>query len=149
MDCEDVIILVKNLGWDQPQEKQDEAIQFLSEIDEKYYYLIFDKTSKATWENAVEVIRRIDKEKARFFIPILLWLLQDINWPGALQATEILSEFDKEIIMPLLERTIREAYRQGDYMWLGGLKLLVEKTKVEALDFYENDTYSLLEFSDF
>ena len=49
MDSTDIIVYVRNLGWNQPQKKQEEAMQVLSGVDEKYYNLIFDKSAKLTW----------------------------------------------------------------------------------------------------
>ena len=36
-----------------------------------------------------------------------------------------------------------------DYMWLGGLKLLVEKGKFSNVNFIDKNVLSLLEYSDF
>ena len=149
MDLMEIKELVYNLDWKNSKEEQEEAIEKLSKIEKKYFNLIFDKSLKATWENAVLVIDKIGTPKNEFFIPTLLWLLQDVNWPGALHAISILAKYDKNVLIPQLEPKIRVAYEREDYMWLGRLKMLVEKCMYKKTDFSEEKTYMLLEFSDF
>lgn len=141
--------LVSKLSWEYSLEEQNKAIDKLSDIEEKYYELLFNRKMKETWENAVFVIDKIGVPKNEFFIPELLWLLQDVNWPGSTHAIDVLLKQNTDIVIPQLEKKIKEAYQQGDYMWLGGLKLLVEKGNYNELNFVDENTLSLLEFSDF
>lgn len=145
----EIMQLKQSLDWKHSKEEQDSAINNLSKVNEKYFYLIFDKTLKETWENAVLVIDKIGMPQNEFFIPTLLWLLQDVNWPGAVRAIDILLKQDKNILIPQLEEKIKEAYQNEDYMWLGGLKMLVKKCEYKSSDFFDEKTYALLEFSDF
>lgn len=141
--------LVSKLSWEFPKEEQNKAINQLSIVDEQYFPLLFNKNLKATWENVVIVIEKIGIPKNEFFIPELLWLLQDVNWPGSMHAIDVLLKQSKDIVIPKLEQTIKEAYQQEDYMWLGGLKLLVEKGNYDSVNFADENTLPLLEFSDF
>lgn len=141
--------LVSKLSWECPKEEQNKAIVQLSVVDEQYFELLFDKNQKETWGNIVLVIERIGVPKNEFFIPELLWLLQDVNWPGSMHAIDVLLKQNKDVVIPKLEQTIKEAYQQEDYMWLGGLKLLVEKGNYNEMKFIDENTLSLLEFSDF
>ena len=141
--------LVSKLSWEYPKEEQQKAINQLSVVDERYFGLLFNKNLKETWENVVVVIEKIGCPKNEFFIPKLLWLLQDVNWPGSMHAIDILLKQNKDVVIPKLEQTIKEAYQQEDYMWLGGLKLLVEKGNYNEMNYIDENTLSLLEFSDF
>ena len=141
--------LVSKLSWKYPKEEQNKAIDQLSVVDEQYFCLLFDKNLKETWENVVFVIEKIGFPKNEFFVPELLWLLQDVNWPGSMHAIDILLKQNKDVVIPKLEQTIKEVYQQEDYMWLGGLKLLVEKGNYNEMNFIDENTLSLLEFSDF
>ncbi len=141
--------LVSKLSWEYSLEEQNKAIDKLSDIEEKYYELLFNRKMKETWENAVFVIDKIGVPKNEFFIPELLWLLQDVNWPGSMHSIDILLKQNKDVVIPKLEQTIKEAYQQEDYMWLGGLKLLVEKGNYNEMNYIDENTLSLLEFSDF
>ena len=141
--------LVSKLSWEYPKEEQNKAIEQLSIVDEQYFYLLFNKNLKETWENIVIVIEKIGFPKNEYFIPELLWLLQDVNWPGSMHSIDILLKQNKDVVIPKLEQTINEAYQQEDYMWLGGLKLLVEKGNYNEMNYIDENTLSLLEFSDF
>ena len=136
--------LVSKLSWEYPKEEQQKAINQLSVVDERYFGLLFNKNLKETWENVVVVIEKIGCPKNEFFIPELLWLLQDVNWPGSMHAIDVLLKQNKDIVIPKLEQTIKEAYQQEDYMWLGGLKLLVEKGNYNEMNFIDENTLSLL-----
>lgn len=141
--------LVSKLSWEYPKEEQSKAIEQLSVVDEQYFDLLFNRKMKETWENVVCVIEKIGFPKNEFFVPELLWLLQDVNWPGSMHAIDILLKQNKDVVIPKLEQTIKEAYQQEDYMWLGGLKLLVEKGNYNEMNYIDENTLSLLEFSDF
>lgn len=141
--------LVSKLSWEYPKEEQNKAIDQLSVVDEQYFEQLFDKNKKETWENIVLVIDKIGVPKNEFFIPELLWLLQDVNWPGSMHAIDVLLKQNKDIVIPQLEQRIKEAYQQEDYMWLGGLKMLIEKGNYNKMNFVDENTLSLLEFSDF
>lgn len=141
--------LIRGLSWKEKKEKQEHAIKFLSAIDEKYYDLIFDKAQKETWENAVIVIEKIGSPKNKKFFPVLIWLLQDINWPGAIRALDILTQSDKTVVGPMLENAIMQAYELNDTMWLGGLNMLANKANYCMNDFSNKKIYELLSNADF
>lgn len=141
--------LVSKLSWEYSQEEQNKAVDELSDMEEKYFALLFNRNMKETWENAVLVIDKIGVPKNEFFTPELLWLLQDVNWPGSMHAIDVLLKQNKDVVIPKLEQIIKEAYQQEDYMWLGGLKMLVKKGNYNKINFVDGNTFSLLEFSDF
>ena len=118
---------ILNLDWNNEEEVQKRAIEFLSKIDPKYYHLIFSEGYKQTWENSMEIVRRIGYPQNIPFIPDLLQMMQDINWPGARMAVDILCAMDLDVLQPQLERTITTAFNDNDDMWLMGLDILVEE----------------------
>ena len=140
---------IKNLNWTLPTNIQQNAIRDLLNIDDDNVAMLIDPNQKYTWENATLVIEQIGYPKNSKALPGLLWLLQDINWPGALKAIEILKSTDKLVILPLVEQTIIKAYEDEDYMWLGGIKRLIEEAKYTINDFSNVETYKLLNYSDF
>ncbi|MBQ2743805.1 MAG: DUF5071 domain-containing protein [Oscillospiraceae bacterium] len=149
MTPEKIKSYVEMLNWENPQEEQDEAICILSQIDERNFGLILDKSKKSTWENAVKVIKRIGFPQNESLLPGLLWLLQDVNWPGATEAIEILAEIDKKTVVPLIEQAIHSANLNEDFMWLGGLSLLVSKSGYLAEDFDDSCIFEILKKADF
>lgn len=93
-------------------------------------YDIIQVDLKCTWENAVSVLKKMGYPRNKKALPKLIWLLQDINWPGSMQAVEIIKGFDKsEIIIPVIN-AVKEACKEKDYMWIGGLKMIIESIDV-------------------
>ena len=82
-------------------------------------------------------------------LDILFGFLKDINWPGSIDSIHVLSNIPKAYLMPCLEKYILEACREEDSMWLGGLKLLVEKALISSDDFSDISVYNILNNSEF
>ena len=149
MTREETAHLVTELDWSQSKEVQNRAISALSKTEESNYDLLINKDMKFTWKNAVKVIKNIGYPKSKSLIPDLIWLLLDINWPGALEAVELLSKVDKETLVPHLEKALHEADADNDYMWIGGIKRVVEKVGLTVDDFSDKSTYDILKKADF
>lgn len=140
---------IQELDFKLPMAVQQNAINYLLKIEDKYLNLLFDTKLKCTWENSVKIIDKIGFPRNRVLLPKLIWILQDINWPGALMAVEILISIEKRTLVPLVEKAIIQAYENDDYMWIGGLKMVVEKKPILKEDFNNSNTYELLKYSDF
>lgn len=140
--------LIDNLDWSKPEYIQKEAINKLSEIETEKLLLFFLKSPKSTWPNFMKIIKKIGFPQAQIFIPELLKILQDINWPGAYEAIEIISLSELKVTIPLIENAVSEAYEKEDFMWLGGLKLLIENEKIDS-SALSLKTKELLEYADF
>lgn len=149
MTLEEIKGYVEMLDWKNSQEEQSKAIHILSQIDEMDLGIILDKSKKSTWENAVKVIKQIGFPKNKSLLSELLWLLQDVNWPGAIEAIEILTSIDKKAVAPLIEQAIHSADLNEDFMWLGGLSLLVSKAGYSAEDFDDCSVFEILKKADF
>ena len=141
---------VLELDWKLPISVQQNAIDYLLKIEDKYLYLlfVFDARHQCTWENSMEIIARIGFPRNKILLPKLIYLLQDINWPGACKAVEILKSGDKKILVPLVEKAIIQAYKHTDYMWIGGLKLVVDETPILKEDFSNPKIYEFLKYSE-
>jgi len=140
--------LIDNLDWSKPEYVQQKAINNLSEIEVSMLPLCFLELPKSTWSNFIKIIKKIGFPKAQIFIPELLKLLQDINWPGAYEAIEIISLSELKATIPLVENAVSEAYEKEDFMWLGGLKLLIENEKIDS-SALSLKTKELLIYADF
>ncbi len=142
---------VLELDWNQPLSVQQNAMDYLLKTEDKYLHLlfVFDGKYKFTWENSMEIISEIGFPRNKILLPRLIYLLQDINWPGARKAVEILKSCDKKILVPLVENTLIQAYKSNDFMWIGGLKLVVDGKPILKEDFSNPEIYELLKYSDF
>ncbi len=149
MQKDEIIKYVHELDWSYPTEIQSRAVNFLSKVDEEYIVLIFDKKLKSTWENAVKVIRRIGFPKNKPVLSGLVWLLQDVNWPGAMESMEILSSIEKTAVIPIIEEALLKADAEHDTMWIGGINLLVEKAGYVSADFRDGSILEILKKADF
>ena len=140
---------VSELDWNCSIDQQNEAIRFLSETDEKYYTLFFDKTKKSTWENAVKVVAKIGFPRNEPFLKNMVWLLRDVNWPGATQALEILSSVEKAKVLPIIEEALLLADAEDDFMWVAGIRILVSKAGYRQNEFTDKEIYKILRKADF
>ncbi len=149
MNKDDVVKYVSELDWSYPIETQNEAMDFLSKADEEYFGLIFDKKLKSTWENAIKVIKRIGFPKNKPLLSELVWLLQDVNWPGASEAVETLSSTEKTAVIPIIEEALLKADAKNDSMWIGGINLVVKKAGYTSTDFSDEKMLKILRKADF
>ena len=149
MNTNDIIKYVRELDWNYPNDIQIKAINFLSEIEEEYIDLIFNKELKSTWENAVKVIGKIGFPKNKAVLSDLVWLLHDVNWPGVKQAMEILSSIEKTILIPIIENALLIAEATNDTMWIAGINLLVQNVGYCCDDFSDKKIFEILRMADF
>ena len=141
--------LVDDLDWNAPRQVQEKAIFLLSQIDEKYFRYIFHRTRKGTWENAMRVIDKIGCPRNEFFIPLLIEHLKDINWPGTTDAIQLLLTMNNEKVIAELENAIEMAYKNKDFMWIGGLNCLYQKMDIAQKEMVNNEFVKLLDYADF
>ena len=144
----DIKRFVSELDWSLPRTVQKQAIDALSATDKKYYPLILDKTRKSTWENSVAVIETIGYPKNKTLLRFLVWLLQDVNWPGAAEAIRYLSSLSRDVVIPLAKEALYTADKNDDFMWIGGIRLLIETAGYKNSDF-NADIDRILEKADF
>lgn len=148
MNENDIKHFALELDWSLPRAVQKHAIDALSAADEKYYPLILDKTRKSTWENSVAVIERIGYPKNKTLLHFLVWLLQDVNWPGAAEAIRYLSSLSRDVLIPLAKEALYIADKNDDFMWIGGIRLLIETAGYKKSDF-DADIDRILKKADF
>ncbi|MCL2167021.1 MAG: hypothetical protein FWH49_07030 [Clostridiales bacterium] len=148
MKKEQVLHLVYDLDWSLPEHIQKNAITQLTNVDPDLCDLLVQPRLKSTWLNATKVIKCIGYPKNIKAIPSLIWLLQDLSWPGVPNAIDIMKEIDTYILVPLLEQSIKKAYHDNDSLWLAGIKEFISSTSIIANDFSEKGVLELLSFAD-
>lgn len=149
MTREETAKLVTMLSSEYPESVREQAAEALSYTDESNYDLLINKSMKRTWRYAVKVIKNIGYPKNKSLIPDLIWLLLDINWPGSVEAVELLSKVDKETHIPHLEKVLHEADADNDCMWIGGIKRVVDEGRFTVDDFADKSAYDILKKADF
>lgn len=141
MEDEEIIYHVYNLNWHLSKETQKEAADVLFQLPPDKVGMIIPKYGKECWENGVEVIRKIGYPRNEKALPRLACLLQDRNWPGALDSIEVFRDLGKEISSPYIERECEKAIRCRDHDWLEHLYYAVESLGLELEDFRNGETY--------
>lgn len=131
--------LLNNLEWSISKELQKDSIDKLLKRNDIDYSLLIPGKGKKFWFNSVELIHRKGYPGNEDAISGLLFLLQDMNWPGSLKGLEILKSFSSEIIKKPLEKALIAANQENDTIWIVGLKILVERFHFTKIDFTKID----------
>ena len=125
----------------------------LSELAKENDLLKFFKLKKCKnkicWKNFIEIIKGLEISQQEQLIPFLFECLQDPNWPIFEQAISELKKIGRDKITKYVELYLKKAYKEEDYMWIGGIKCLVENIGIKQSDFIDRDLFRLLEYSDF
>ena len=105
--------------------------------------------NKVCWKNCMEIIKGLEISQHEQIIPFLFECLQDPNWSIFEQAIIELKKTGREKIVKYVELYLKRAYKKEDYMWIGGIKCLVENIGIKQSDFINSDLFRLFECSDF
>ncbi|NQX68681.1 DUF5071 domain-containing protein [Paenibacillus alba] len=121
-----------HLKWSMSENIQEEAVNYLSKkIEDKYISRLIQDTDKDTWGNSMKIISSLGKDRAIIAIQWLLFLLKDLNWPGANESIEVLKQFDMDELIPFIDIVLDQADLEEDSMWIYGIKELIGKLGIE------------------
>ncbi|OPH51156.1 hypothetical protein BC351_35475 [Paenibacillus ferrarius] len=120
------------LKWSMPENAQEEAVNYFSnKIEDKYISRLIQDTDKDTWGNSMKIIRSLGKDRAIIAIQWLLYLLKDLNWPGASESIEVIKQFDTNELIPFIDTVLDQADLEEDSMWIYGIKELIGRLGIE------------------
>ena len=105
--------------------------------------------SKFSWFNILYIIERMSYTRKLEYIPFLIELLQDANWPTFEYTVSLLVSYNKNDLLPYVERLLWRAYEDDDEMWISGIAILIEDKNIKKSDFENPKTYDLLKYRDF
>jgi hypothetical protein len=142
LENEEVIYYVYKLNWHLPKTDQEDAISVLSDLSPEQVDLLIPKYGKECYENAVSILQKMGYPRIKKALPRLVWLLNDINWPGALKAIEIFKSIDKEIIVPYIEDGCVTAIKENDPTWLEFIKYACDDIGISKEDFTNQDPFA-------
>lgn len=146
--------LLEKMDWYIPRPIQNEAIKILiAEGDEDDFGKLLPVgynacLDKGTLNNIVYVLKKVGYPLNRKSVTGLLFLLMDVNWPGARQAVDVLLDMDQTFLIPHLEKAIHMAYAEKDDLWLYGLKNVVDQGKFPESVFSDHDTIACFDMID-
>lgn len=147
LDDEEILYYVYNLNWLLPKENQKVAIEFLTNLPPDKTDMILPKYGKECWENGVSVIKSIGYPNNKNALPKLARLLQDRNWPGALDAIEVFRDIGKTISIPYIEKECIEAAKLNDLDWLEHLYFACTSLNYSKNDFVDKELYLFMKES--
>lgn len=140
--------LIKALKWDVNEDEQKIAFDKLAYIEPELVEVLLQPINKDYWENAAKVLKLIGYPRNKLAIPGLLEWLQDMNWPGAIEAKEALMEVEKNILIPYIEKALLNAKEQDDTVWIAWIKELIIELHITEQDFSDIQNYKILELAE-
>ena len=136
--------IFQELSWDKDKELQESTIKYFSNDESFDFNNLIKEAPKESMENLVEIVAKKNVDERYKFIDGLLFLLQDLSWPGAAKAMSLLKSIHKEKLLPYLENKLIEAYEENDDNWLGNLNILVKYHYFTKNDFKNIDLTKVL-----
>lgn len=145
LEDEEIIYYVFNLNWLLPKETQEEAITVLSRLPPDKVDMLLPKYGKECWGNGVFILKEIGYPRNKKALLKLARLLQDRNWPGALEAIEIFRSIGKQISTPYIEKECEEAIKSNDADWLEHIQFACDSLGITSVDFNNKRIYFQME----
>lgn len=87
--------VLRMLSWKESPEIQNNAIEYLSGVEDWDFRNCIINTPKDVWENILKVIKNNKSIDMHLILQDLLFLLKDLTWPGALDAFDIIKKWEK------------------------------------------------------
>ena len=122
------IELVEKLNWNNSLEIQQNAIKELSQKKDWDYRGVIINSDKGCWENLFKVFE-IVKADDSLLLNDYIFLLKDLNWPGAIIALTKLKSLQKGVINDVLFSFIEKATNEKDEDWKENLFLVANYFK--------------------
>ena len=85
----------------------------------------------------MEIIKGLEIFQREQLMPFLFERLQNQNWPVFEQAIIELKKTDHKKVINYIELYLKKAYSEKDYMWMDGIKYLVENMNIKQSDFID------------
>ncbi|MBA2937060.1 DUF5071 domain-containing protein [Paenibacillus sp. CGMCC 1.16610] len=123
---ENVRKLLSSLSWNRPIEEQSMAVEKLINLKEFFEGLI-TQTSKDQWDNCMKIINEMEYHDQVRMIPQMLFLLKDMNWPGASEAYNLMLKMKVEDLTPYIIQAIEMADDTCDTNWITWMKMFLEE----------------------
>lgn len=126
---------INKLNWKNPSNVQKNAIDFLINAEDWDCTGCIMNSPKETWENLINIVDKLGDSYKIKMIDDFLYLLKDLNWPGAKNAFNFLVKMQKQQILNNLELCLKKAYSEQDTIWIANIKSLTEECGLKSQDF--------------
>jgi hypothetical protein len=109
---------------------------------------IIQNSSKEKWFNIVASIKKMGYPRNKNAIHGLLFLLKDMNWPGADESFLLIKEMPRGDIKQPLQMALNQADKENDTVWIAGLRPLINHFNFTDDDFSNINLHKLLSKSE-
>lgn len=140
--------LVACLSWNTSKECQQNAIMALCGMENLDVSILLQPCDKSCWENAALVLKNINYPRIEPIIPGLIRWLQDMNWPGSSIILELLASIEGSTLIRYIEESLNEAKNEEDYIWISGIKELVEKAGLKKNTLMNSELKQILKLAE-
>ncbi|NOU88671.1 DUF5071 domain-containing protein [Paenibacillus sp. LMG 31460] len=130
---DNVKLLLSSLSWNRPVEEQTYAVKRLISLKDKISDCLITYTSKDQWDNCMKIIIELDYQDQVRMIPQMLFLLRDMNWPGAKEACNLMKNMKVEDLTPYIVLALEQADNECDTIWITWIKTFIEKLNLVKL----------------
>jgi hypothetical protein len=96
----------------------DQFIAEINNLNKNEIGKIVTMGNKNTWKNTIKAFEILGFDTWKYAIPEMLGLLQDINWPGSVEARDLLASVDVAEYRNEINSAISEAVDNNDYEWI-------------------------------
>jgi len=95
----------------------NEVLLYLEQIDKCEIGKIVSMGDKTTWKNTMEAFSILGFDTWKYAISEMFTLLQDLNWPGALESRELLASVSLDEYKKELNIAVKKAVDTDDVEW--------------------------------
>jgi hypothetical protein len=119
------------LDWNLPEEEQEKAIEGLHAYKDRIIDTLITESSKKQWYNAVKFIGQLKYSCQVQFVPQMLFLFKDMNWPGSLEAKSLMKTIETDDLKPFISKALTTADSENDLIWITWIKEFIEEMKIK------------------
>ncbi|GIP49367.1 hypothetical protein J53TS2_29580 [Paenibacillus sp. J53TS2] len=124
---ENIKSLLSSLSWNCPQDEQEIAVMKIINLKDKIPNCLITNTSKDQWDNCMKIINKLDYKDQLKMTPQMLFLLKDMNWPGAQEACNLMCTMNTDDLIPYIMQALEQADTECDTIWITWIKKFLEK----------------------
>jgi hypothetical protein len=94
---------------------------------------LITQTGKDQWDNCLKIINELDYHDQVRMAPQMLFLLRNLNWPGAREACDIMTKMNIEDLTPFIKQALELADIECDTVWITWIKIFLEKLNLNNI----------------
>jgi hypothetical protein len=81
----------------------------------------------------MKIINKLEYQDQVWMTPQLLFLLKDMNWPGAREAFNLMRNMKAEDLIPYINQAVEQADIECDTIWITWMKIFLEELNLNFI----------------